>query len=131
MLPPALLRGGRTSPAAFVSGGPLQTNMSPAAMGADPTVMQQPQPGSQANNPTMPGPTPPPVAGVSANNGQPGSGQPQLSEADYILHVLGDRLAHHSKITQKTINTLADMISAQLPDNAYENGSANAPVGGA
>lgn len=112
MLPPSLLRGGQTQPGQIFQQNPLSQNMSPGAMGADPSVMQQPAPGSQAGNPTMPPGTPPPMAGMQQANGQPGSQDPQLSEAQYILNALADRLKHHSKITEKTVNTLSDMISA-------------------
>lgn len=128
MLPPSLLRGGQTTPGQLFQQNPLQQNMSPMAMGADPSVMQQPQAGSQANNPTMPGQGTDPMAGQQQANAQPGSGQPQISEAQYILNVLGDRLKHHSKITEKTVNTLSDMIAAGLPVQ-QDQGDPNAPVG--
>jgi len=127
MLPPNLLRGGQTSPGQIFQQNPLQANMSPSAMGADPSTMQQPPAGSQAGNPTMPQGTPPPMAGMQAGNGQPDSGQPQVSEAQYILNVLADRLKHHSKITEKTVSTLSDMITAGLP--VPDQGASNAPVG--
>lgn len=122
MLPSSLLRGGQTTPGQIFQQYPLASGMSPAAMGADPTTMQQPPIGSQANNPTMPQSPQPNYAGMTQNNGQPGSGSPNMTEADYILHIMGDRLKHHSKVTEKTVNTLADMIGAGLPP---------APVGGA
>jgi hypothetical protein len=115
MLPPNLLRGGQNTPGQIFQQDPLSQNMSPSAMGADPSTMQQPPAGSAANNPTMPGGTPPPMAGMQQANGQPGAGDPQLSEAQYILNVLADRLKHHSKITEKTVGTLSDMIAAGMP----------------
>lgn len=115
MLPPNLMRGGQTSPGQIFQQDPLSQNMSPNAMGADPSVMQQPPAGSQAGNPTMPPGVPPPMAGMQQPNGQPGSTDPQLSEAQYILNALADRLKHHSKITEKTVNTLSDMINANGP----------------
>lgn len=126
MLPPQLLRGGQNSAATFMPQNPLATGMSPSAMGANPSLMQQPAPGSDAGNPTMPGPTPPPLAGMQDANAQPGSGQPQLSEAQYILNALADRLKHHSKITEKTVSTLSDMISAQAP--TPDEGGGNPPT---
>jgi hypothetical protein len=117
MLPPSLLRNGQTTPGQLFQQNPLSQNMSPSAMGADPSLMQQPAPGSQANNPTMPGQMPMPQAGMQQPNGQPDSGTPQLSEAQYILNALADRLKHHSKITEKTVNTLSDMIAANGPQS--------------
>ena len=128
MLPPSLLRGGQTTPGMIFQQNPLQQGVSPSAMGADPSTMQQPQPGSQAGNPTMP------PGGGQPMPGQPQAGQaasampgtdPQVSEAQYILNALADRLAHHSKITQKTVNVLSDMIQSQLPQ---DQGQQNAPT---
>lgn len=128
MLPPSLLQGGAT-PGQIFQQAPLSQNMSPSAMGANPALMQQPPVGSQANNPTMPGQTPPPLAGMQAQNGQPGSAQPQMSEADYILKVLGDRLGHHSKVTEKTVNTISDLIAAMIPQPTDNTNEGGAPVG--
>jgi hypothetical protein len=67
--------------------------------------------------------------------GQPQAGQPasamlgtdpQISEAQYILNALADRLKHHSKITEKTVSTLSDMIGSQLP--SPDQGQQNAPT---
>ncbi len=117
MLPPNLMRGGQTTPGQIFQQNPLSQNMSPSAMGADPSLMQQPQPGSDAGNPTMPQPPGAP--------GLPGEQSPQISEAQYILNALADRLKHHSKITEKTVSTLSDMIGAGLP---VSNDQANAPT---
>lgn len=119
MLPPQMVasmvrNGGQ--PGQMFPQNPLSQGMTPDAMGADPTVMQQPQVGSQAMNPTMPqGQSP-----IAPQAGQPdqmqGAAQPpQTSEAEMIIKVLGDRLAHHSKITSGTIQTLQKMIEANMP----------------
>lgn len=120
MLPPnnvaSSVRAGM-NPNALFQQSPLTSGMTPSAMGADPTVMNQPPMGSQAQNPTMPGnPVMPgqPQAGQPAT-AVPGQDQQQLSEAQYILNVLAERLKHHSKITEKTVSTLADMITAGNP----------------
>lgn len=112
MLPPqavaSMVRGG-DDPNSLFQQNPLASNMTPGAMGVDPTLMQQPPVGSQAMNPTMPpsGPAPmPPVA----PDGQ--SSAPQLSEAEMILQALSDRLAHHSKITEKTIAAITSQLDA-------------------
>ncbi len=123
MLPPSLLRGGQTTPGMVFQQNPLSQNMSPSAMGADPSTMQQPPAGSQAGNPTLPPGTPPPMAGMSQPNGQPGSTDPQLSESQYILNALDARLKHHSKITEKTVNTLSDMIAAGNPPANQASGT--------
>src|SRR5258708_34169967 len=108
MLPPSLLRGGQTSPGQIFQQNPLSQNMSPSAMGGNSTVMQQPAPGSQAGNPTMPPGTPPPMAGIQQANGHPGTGQEQLSEAQNILNALPDPLNNTSKLTDKTVHSLSE-----------------------
>lgn len=108
MLPPSLLRGGQSNPGLFQQ-SPLSQNMSPSAMGGNPQLMQQPQAGSQANNPTMPAPQ------QQAGQQMPAGQNQQVSEAQYILQALAERLKHHSKITDKTVSTLAQMIQAGIP----------------
>ena len=129
LLPSNLLRGGQTSASQIFQQNPLQQGVSPSAMGADPSLMQQPQPGSAAGNPTMP------PGGGQPMPGQPQAGQPasamlgtdpQISEAQYILNALADRLKHHSRITEKTVSTLSDMIGSQLP--SPDQGQQNAPT---
>jgi len=115
MLPPNLLRGGSTTPGMMFQQDPLAQNMGNGAMGAQPGLQAPPPAGSQATNQSMPPGTPPPMAGMSQSNGQPGSTDPQLSESQYILNALAERLKHHSKITEKTVNTLSDMIASQQP----------------
>src|ERR1035437_9776429 len=109
MLPPSLLRGGSTSAGQMFQQNPLAENMGPSAMGGDPTLQTPPPAGSCAVNQSVQPPMQP---------GQPQAGQdgsPPIDEAQYILNVLGDRLAHHSKITEKTISTLSSMIQAGIP----------------
>lgn len=123
MLPPqavaSMVRHGGT-PGQLFQDNPLSQNMTPGAMGADPTTMQQPPPGSAAQNPTMPN-MPTPQSGMQQPTaGAPGQDPQQLSEAQYILNVLADRLKHHSKITEKTVGTLSDMISSGMPNPATE-----------
>src|SRR5579864_1848636 len=125
MLPPNLLRGGQTQPGQIFQQNPLSQNMSQSAMGDQPGLQPPPPPGSSAINQSMPGSPPMPQAGMQQPNGQHDSGNPQLSESQYILNVLADRLSHHSKITQKTINVLSDMITSQLP---VQNEQSNAPT---
>ncbi len=117
MLPPSLLRGGQTQPGQLFPQNPLSQNMGPSAMGGDPSLMQQPPAGSQAGNPTMPPPMQPgqPQAG-QPEQAMPGSTNlPQTSEAEMLIKILGDRLQHHSKITQGTLGTLSKMIESGLP----------------
>jgi hypothetical protein len=106
MLPSNLLRGGQNTAGQIFQQNPLATGMSPSAMGGDPSLQTPPPAGSQAVNQSTP-----PMAGT----GQPQNGQPPISEAQYILEALADRLAHHSKITEKTVSTLAQMIQSQVP----------------
>lgn len=105
MLPSNLLRGGQTSPGQIFQQNPMAQNMSPAAMGGDPSLAQQPPVGSQAIDQTMP------------QQGQPGlPGQPQpMDESKMILDALIERGKHHSKVEAKTLDTLIKMITAGLP----------------
>lgn len=123
MLPPqavaSLVRSGGT-PGQLFQQNPLAENMTPGAAGYDPTLAQQPAPGSQAQNPMQP-PMPDPQQGMAQPTvGQPGQDPQQLSEAQMILNALTDRLAHHSKITEKTVATLGKMIEANgsIQDNS-------------
>lgn len=116
MLPPSLLRGGQTQPGQLFPQNPLSQGVSPSAMGGDPSLMQQPPAGSQASNPTIQ----PPMQPGQPQAGQPDQMQgatqlPQTSEAEMLIKILGDRLQHHSKITQGTLGTLSKMIEAGLP----------------
>lgn len=103
MLPPqavaAMIRR-NASPSMLFQQNPLAQNQLPGSAGYDPSLQQNPSLSPSAQ------PTPPVTASGQA------SGQPQLSEADMIIKALSDRLAHHSKITEKTINTLANQIDA-------------------
>lgn len=111
MLPPqavsSMIQGGG-SPSSLFQQDPLQQNQTPMSPSFDPSLAgQQLPPTAQQPVPGQPGQQPmPPVA----PDGQ--SPAPEMSEAQMILQALTDRLAHHSKITQKTVNTLTDMISA-------------------
>ncbi len=123
MLPPqavaSLVRSGGT-PGQLFQQDPLSQNMTPGSAGYDPTLAQQPPPGSQAANP-MQGQMPDPQQGMQQPTvGQSGQDPQQLSEAQMILQALSDRLAHHSKITEKTVSTLGKMIEANgaIQDNS-------------
>lgn len=111
MLPPNLLRGGQTTPGQMFQQNPLSQNMGPSAMGGDPSLQAPPPAGSQAVNQGVP----PPMQLGQPTAGQPDNGAPQMSEAQMILNALEDRLQHHSKITEKTVSVLSDMIQAGLP----------------
>lgn len=87
---------------------PLSQNMTPGAMGADPTTMPQPPMGSQAQSP-MPQSSMQPSMQQSTGQVQP------MDESTMILQALQDRLSHHSKVTEKTISTLTKMIEAGIP----------------
>jgi hypothetical protein len=116
MLPPqavaSMIRGGGT-PGQIFQQNPLSQNMTPGAAGYDPSLAQQPAPGSQMQNPMTP-PSSAPQAGMQQPNaGVPGqTPQPQMSEAEMILKALSDRLAHHSKVTQKTIDAITSQLDA-------------------
>ena len=119
LLPPqavaSMVRQGG-DPNSLFQQNPLAQNMTPDAMGGNPSLMQPPPPGSQAQTPGQP-PMPPPQAGMAQPQaGVPGQ-EPQMSEAEMILNALSDRLAHHSKITEKTIAAITSMIDAnqQVP----------------
>lgn len=111
MLPSNLLRGGQTTPGQIFPQNPLATGMSPSAMGGQPGLQPPPVAGSQAINQGVP----PPMQLGQPTAGQPDNGAPQMSEAQMILNALEDRLQHHSKITEKTVSVLSDMIQAGLP----------------
>lgn len=121
MLPPqavaSMVRSGGT-PGMLFPQDPLSQGMTPDAVGYDPTLAQQPAPGSQAQNPMQP-PMQQPMPPV-APDGTAGQDPQQLSEAQMILNALSDRLAHHSKITEKTVSTLGKMIEANgsIQDNS-------------
>ena len=117
MLPSNLLRGGQTQPGQIFQQNPLSQNMGPSAMGGDPTLQTPPPADSQAVNQSMPQPgqAMPGQPQGQPQAGQPDGSQPQMDEAQYILKVLGDRLAHHSKITAGTVSTLQKMIESGIP----------------
>lgn len=118
----AVRRGG--DPNQMFQQNPMASNMTSDAMGADPSLMPPPQAGSQAQNPMLP-PQPDPQAGMQQpQNGLPGQPQP-LDQSQMILDTLADRLAHHSKITEKTIAVLSKMIEAGLPIDQSQQQSPN------
>lgn len=128
LLPPqavaAAVRRG-SSPNGLFQQAPLSAGMTPGAPGYDPSMQTPPQPGTQQTNPmnpSMPGqPTGmPPQAGM-------GDATPPMDESTMILQALQDRLEHHSKITEKTVSTLAKMVEAGIP-TPDQQGQQNAPT---
>jgi len=125
MLPANLLRQGQTSPAQLMQGqNPLATGMSPAAMGAQPGMQPPPPPGSQAVNQSAP---PPP--GVNPGSAQlPGQPQP-LNESQMILDALIQRLGSHSKISEKSVNSLLKILEAQaIPPEQQDQQQGSPPT---
>lgn len=98
------------SPNGLFQQAPLQAGMTQGAAGYDPSMQTQPNAGSQAQNPMMP-----PQADPQAGMQQPTGGVQPMDESTMILQVLQDRLAHHSKVTEKTLSTIQKMVEAQLP----------------
>jgi hypothetical protein len=111
MLPAPLLRQGQTSPGQVFQQNPLSQNVSPSAMGGDPSLQTPPPAGSQAVNQSVP----PPMQAGQPMAGQPDNGQAPMSESDMILQALMKRLESGSKLTHKTADTIISMIQAQLP----------------
>lgn len=116
MLPPqavaSMVRNG-SDPNSLFQQNPLSQNMTPNAMGADPTLMQQPPAGSQAMNPTMPPPSAGPQAGMAQPNMSGPDGQPQpMDESTMLIKILGERLDHHSTITEKTLGAIVKQLEA-------------------
>lgn len=118
MLPPqavaSMIRSGGT-PGQIFQQNPLSQNQLPGAAGFDPTLAQQPQvPTPQVSGgPMMPPggqqmPQQQPAQGASP---MPGGQQP-LTGAELIEKVLADRLAHHSKITEKTVGAILNQVNA-------------------
>lgn len=112
MLPPqavsSMVRAGGDPNSLFPS-APLSTGMTPDAMGADPTLMQQPPAGSQAMNPTMPPSVPAPMPPVAPNGES--SVQP-MDNAAMIINSFAKFLESHNKLSHKTADAIINQIEA-------------------
>jgi hypothetical protein len=128
MLPSSLLRGGQTQPGMMFQQSPLATGMGPSAMASQPGLQPPPPADSSAINQSMPAPMQPGQPQAGQPDQMPGATQlPQPSEAEMLIKILGDRLQHHSKITQGTLGTLSKMIEAGLPI-PEQNGQGTPPA---
>ena len=125
VLPQNLLRGGQTSPAQLMQGqNPLATGVSPSSPTFNPANVTPPPPGSQAQSQMMQPP----------QGTQPGSpqlpGQPQpMDESSMILNALIDRLGSHSKISEKSVNSLLKILEAHaIPPEQQDQQQGSPPT---
>lgn len=118
MLPPqavaSMIRGG-ASPTSLFPQNPLAQGQLPGSAGFDPALQQQPQmpvPQVAGGPAPMPGQPPMPQPGGAPMPGAQPAAPAEQDEAMMLAQVLADRLAHHSKITEKTVSAIINQMGA-------------------